>query len=82
MSLNWNPSTYEEVTAVLDLHPGVAPEDYRRAVAIFGALPCPAPATDPSGEYRVIESWGQLTIQRLDPSTGTWRAQPRANRQE
>lgn len=69
--LNWNPSTFEEVVALLKQPPSRQMLDFAQWCRRVGPLPCPSPPWDPNGKYRVNESWSALYIERQGDD-GSW----------
>lgn len=72
MSMNWNPTDFQNVAAII-ASPGAITPYLIQAVAMFGSLSCPSPSWDANGIYRVgLNASNALQIQKLDVDGQTW----------
>lgn len=73
MKFKWQPTSYDAAVRALNGPPALL-NAILGAIRTEGELPCPAPDSDPSGEYRVALSGRAVEIQRRDSQTGRWAA--------
>ncbi|MBZ0116543.1 MAG: hypothetical protein K8H88_06105 [Sandaracinaceae bacterium] len=89
--IEWHPTSHDEVRKQVEAVRAKTgqvgqylaiylPQMIRQKQMMMGpdaGLTCPAPPTDPDGEYRVgLDGNGEPEIQRRDADTGAWGAAP------
>ena len=71
VKFKWRPPNFEYAVDKVRNAPPYIQKEIIRTIDNLGELPCPAPASDSKGKYRIIHGNGRLLIQKLDVN-GEW----------